>query len=1047
MRVQDRKDLGVHSSCQSQGQRLWFSHQTHYLYDRLVELGQQTIALRPAPHCQTPILSYSLQIEPEDHYLHWQQDPYGNFLAKASFKQPTKALKIHVEGVIDLSPINPFDFFYDPQFESYPFSYDETLEKELSSFLEVEAHGKAFKTWIEKIKTKLPSELKTNDFLVGINQEVFKTILYKVRLEPGVQSAEETLEKQSGSCRDMAWLLCQTLRELGIASRFCSGYLIQLKDEHVEKDHIELHAWCELYVPGAGWIGLDPTSGYFAAEGHLPLCSAASPALAAPIRGCVSPSEATLEYHMEVKRLDESPSLSENQSAKTLDELGSAIDMDIKRWDLRLTQGGEPTFVDKDDRESQQWQVAAIGKEKNEKATLLLREMYNTWGHQGMLHYGQGKWYPGETLPRWAYSHYFRKDGQPIWEDKKLLGAPTDTYTSPKNSAELFMQSFAKKLGLEKATLPAVFEKDPQLLQGFVLPLAKSKNSWRSCPLSCGSAIPLIEGDSALGYRLPLDTLNKPYPYASTLERSLFEKPAPLKTKIELLQQLQNSGTLEKTDRIHSCFCTELRDDKLYLFMPPLLELEAYLSIIHLIEEVAQELNLPVIIEGYPPPKDLRLSCNTLTPDPGVLEVNTEPAESWPEIKKIQSDLFQMAQDCGLCSYKYLLDGKEIPGGGGNHIVLGGKTPKDSPFLRKPDLLRSMLTYWQHHPCLSYLFASHFIGPHSQSPRIDEAHHYSLYELEIAFKQIPEAGPFPAWLTDRLFRHLLVDLTGNTHRAEFCIDKLFNPDSEMGRLGLLELRAFEMPKTVNEQLALQLLVRALVVMLWKDPYHHPFKRLGTHLHDRYLLPHFLEQDFQDVLRDLHDFGYDFPLELFQNTLKQRFPLLGSVKIEGVEIELKMALEPWPILGEELHGSSVSRGVDTAIERVQVHVKGKLPPGCVLCVGEIALPLQAISEDESVIGIRYKAWETPLTLHPNIKKHVPLIFSLVNENKRVCLGGFRYHSTHPAGRSYDHFPLNEAEAKARMLSRFEPFGPQGAFSPRKVQLSSQAPLTLDLRAWL
>ncbi len=1101
--------------------RVALHHKTHYKFDRAIQLSPHEVRLRPAAHCRTPIESYSLTIAPEKHFINWQQDPYGNWLARLVFPEKSRELCITVDLVAEMTVINPFDFFIEQYAEQFPFSYTPENTRELAAYLDTEPAGELLLGWIaDARKTILSKPIITIDFIIALNTKLQRDIKYLIRMEPGVQTPEKTLESRMGSCRDSAWLLVQILRHFGIAARFASGYLIQLVADQkgldgpsgTDKDFTDLHAWAEAYLPGAGWVGLDPTSGLLAGEGHIPLACAAIPTSAAPVSGFTDVCKTTLDFEMSVTRIHEDPRVTKPYSDTqwaAISALGDAVDCELTDGDVRLTMGGEPTFVSIDDMEGPEWNVTALSAKKFELSLVLLRKLKPKFAPGALMHFGQGKWYPGEPLPRWALSCYWRPDGEALWIDEDLIAFDARTKPLTNSDAGAFARALANQLGLhadyampayesvlrtirDEAELPDNVDplspsfKDAAARQklvaqlagaigepiGYVLPLkaiertnAADTTEWGSSPwpLKAGYLF-VAEGDSPIGFRLPLNSLPAvaPEDIDVIIPADPFAKQEalPLRTKAGKAAQdfakpakLKSATGISAKQIVRTALCVEVRDAMLHTFMPPLALLEDYLALVYAIEATAAALSIPVRIEGYSPPADKRIKKFAITPDPGVIEVNIHPSSAWVELVANTETLYREARLSRLGTEKFMLDGRHTGTGGGNHVTVGGLTPADSPMLRRPDLLRSLITYWQNHPALSYLFSGTFIGPTSQSPRVDEARHDSLYELEIAFEQMDlelksakNGESDKPWLVDRLLRHFLVDLTGNTHRAEFSIDKLYSPDGTTGRLGLLEFRAFEMPPHPQMSLTQMLLLRALIARFWKTPYRGKLIRWGTELHDRFMLPYFVAQDMKSVVDDLNGAGYPVQFDWFAPFLEFRFPRYGTVAYQGVELELRQAIEPWHVLGEEMAGSSTARYVDSSLERMQVRVTGLTQQRhAITCNGRMVPMTPTGTPGEFVAGVRYRAWAPPSALHPTIGVHAPLMFDIVDTWAGRSVGGCTYHVTHPGGRSYDDFPVNAFSAEARRVARFQKIGhTPGPMAFKPEGRNPSLPFTLDLR---
>jgi uncharacterized protein (DUF2126 family) len=1121
-------------------------HVTRYVYERPISLGPQTVRLRPAPHCRTPILSYSLRIEPSDHFINWQQDPHSNYLARLVFPQKTREFRVEVDLVAELAVYNPFDFFLEADAERFPFSYDPALRHDLEPFLAKLPASPKFAEYVEAAlrdfaKGEGEKRPRTIDFLVAINQRLSEDISYLIRMEPGIQTPGETLEKKSGSCRDSAWLLCQLLRHCGLAARFVSGYIIQLKPDvkplegpaGAELDFTDLHAWCEVFLPGAGWVGLDATSGLMAGEGHIPLAATPDPQSAAPVTGTLEKCETEFSHEMSVHRIYESPRVTKPytpEQKEAIEALGHRIDERLKAGDVRLTMGGEPTFVSIDDPDGPEWNFEALGARKRILAGDLVKRLHRRFAPGGLLHYGQGKWYPGESLPRWALGCYWRRDGASIWSDPSLIADESKDYGHDAKTARHYISRLMELLEVDpRWLLPAyedvyyylwkerrlpgnvdplksnltdeqerdriarIFQQGLGKIAGWALPMKASRGRWQTGPWFLrDETLWLIPGDSPMGFRLPLDSLpwvsESDFPWIH--QRDLFQELPPLpprpdragqrylpgssaplppgygpgqrRQRPEPLPALEGHEAHEcQEENLHrrpsrqesaswitrTALCVEPRNGRLHIFMPPVEATEDYLDLIAGIEDTSRTLGIPVVIEGDPPPRDPRLNAIKVTADPGVIEVNMHPAHSWDDLVKNTTILYEEARQARLGTEKFMLDGRHAGTGGGNHITIGGPSPADSPVLRRPDLLRSLLAYWHNHPSLSYLFTGLFIGPTSQAPRVDEARNDSVYELELAFRQIPEKGEAPPWLVDRIFRNLLVDSTGNTHRAEFSIDKLYAPEGPGGRLGLLEMRSFEMPPHAEMSLAQHLLLRAAIAHLWEQPYApRELARWDTQLHDRWMLPHFVWEDLQDVLGDLGSGGCVLDPAWFAPHFEFRFPSCGAISHRGVQLELRSALEPWHVLGEEPSSAGAVRYVDSSLERLQVKIRGLTDTRHVVTCNGRRIPLHPTgTAGEFVAGVRYRAWQPPGCLHPTIGVHAPLVFDLLDTWNSRSIGGCTYYVAHPGGLSYSTLPVNAYEAESRRLARFIPFGhTPGPMLEPPLETSRETPMTLDLR---
>jgi uncharacterized protein (DUF2126 family)/transglutaminase-like putative cysteine protease len=1101
--------------------RLLVQHRSHYGYPTPAVLGPHTIRLRPTAHARARIETYRLLLE-QEHRLRWQQDPYGNHIARVHFPAdaPVRAFDILVELVLDVRPVNPFDFLLEDLAERVPFAYPDELRRELAPFLSLDDPAFTRGERFAEFDAGLPREGSTVELVTALNLAVNQRVRYVIRDEAGVYTPEVCLREGRASCRDSAVLLTAVLRGRGLAARFVSGYLIQLTDEGmipdqprgVSRDVVDLHAWCEVYLPGAGWIGLDATSGLLCGEGHVPLCCAATPSLAAPLEGSSDTAAEEVSFHMTVGRLGHEVRPTTPYTPDVWDalcEAGDRVDVLLAEHSVHLTMGGEPTFNSREHADAPEWNSAALGPTKWSQGLRLAGELRQRLAPGAVLLSRPGKWYPGESLPRWALEIIGRRDGVALWPGRSDI-----VQTAEAGQATAVAEALAARLGVSAGLQPA-WEDPWRLLQdeaalppevdarraelddpeerrrlarvlsrgvgaiaGWALPLAPAANGdgWISeqWHLRRG-ALYLLPGDSPMGLRLPLASLSQsPPPLPVRIDEPWVEPPDPRReAEFEAAAERQARETRELRiapgitpgpgpniiHGVRTALCVEQRDGVCWVFVPPMPSFERFCQLIAEIDAVRATTGIDVQIEGYPPPSSSNTYRFSVTPDPGVLEVNVPPTRSMREVQALIDAVFDAALHAGLHAEKYLLDGRMAGSGGGNHITLGGPSPLESPFLRQPALLGSLLTFVQHHPSLSYLFSGLFVGPTSQAPRVDEARHDSLYELEIALARAfqPEPGPEPGsgagdgalpppWLADMLFRHLLVDMTGNTHRAEVSIDKLFDPATPHGRQGLVELRAFEMPPHPRMVVAQLLLARALIASFAEQPYRAPLVRWGQALHDRFLLPHVMWRDFEDVLGHLARNGAELPAEGYRPFLELRCPLVGTLQAGDVTLEVRNAIEPWHVLGEELTATGTARYVDSSVERIEVRAIGLVPERHAVLVNGHALPMHATPVAGTyVAGVRFRAWAPPHSLHAHIGIHHPIRLDVIDTWARRSLGGCAYHVWHPEGRAFDAPPLTRFEAAARRAQRFTVDGPQPfPVVPAPAAAHADAPWTLDLR---
>ncbi len=1024
--------------------RVALTQRYEYQFSRPVQLSTHWLRLRPAPHTQCSISAYSLRIDADPVWLNWLRDPFENHLARLDLPDPVASLMIEVDLIANLDPVNPFDFLVEPYAASYPFDYPDQLRKELAPYLRTGKLGPRLTKFFQTVE-------RTSGYITeqigAINQHVADSISAAGPGKPGPVDLETVLEKGRGTAWELAWLLTLTLRSVGLAARMTQGYRIFIHAE-ADVDTASNHAWSEVFLPGAGWIGLDPCGGVFINEGYIPLASAPEPLRVLPIAGYRESCDETFNQTISTRRLSPKPStwpLSDSQWTD-LQSLGAYIDADLNEQNINLAMANGLSFVSANDVQSLEWNIAALGPGKRFTAEQLLQRLWRRLAPGGVLHVGQGEQFGGEALPRWNLNCFARADGKPVWRNAALLEWGNNKQSVSLEDAEQLADQITHALGLSsKFVMPAYEDglqklwsnrdsldnipsaeelNDPEKRRalaatlsssqahvvGYVLPLRwdAGHERWSSGRWQFRrDALYLLSGSSPLGYRLPLESLPvaNGAPTEMDPERCQFDERGLLPDMHgELSARLSSYGRIQakppaadaKTADAapRTALCIEVRDNRLYIFMPPLTHLEHYLGLLAVIEHAAEALALPLTLQGYEPPQDCRLRRFKLEPQAGILKVWLPEAHGWQQQREIIQATYDEADRIGLQGERVINDGRRLPPGGGAELTLGGVTPRESPFLCRPELLRSLVSFWQQHPSLSFFFAGRSIGAGGDAPRPDEGRDESLYELGIALERIPKGEIDTPWMPDRLLRHLLVDPAGDMQRAEISVDQLYSPDQAGLRLGRVVLRSFEMPPDAKLASLQSLLVMGLLSYFGRQPQKGSLSHWGAALHDRFMLPSLLWQDLCGVLDELNHAGYPFQSEWFEPLRELHFPVLGSVQLGDIGLELRAALEPWPLLAEETTAAGVARFVDSANERLEVHITGLTPSRYALVCNGRRVPLQpAGMRGEYVAGVRYKASNPPSTLHPTIPPVAVLVFDLVDSWTDKSVGGCTYTPTH------------------------------------------------------
>ena len=1001
--------------------RIALRHRLDYRFDRPVRLSTHWLRLCPAPGTRANITAYTLRVGPRTHFLNWLRDPFENHLARLDLPEPVRHFTLDLEILAELQPVNPFDFLTEPYAANHPFDYPEQLARDLAPYLLQPATGPATRAWLAALDR---TETPTIERLTALNQCVGETLAAADVDTPGSVDTDAVLAAGTGSPRALAWLLTVALRHCGIAARLVSGYrLTGTAPEY----HAALAAWVEAYLPGAGWIGLDPATGLFTAEQHIPLATAADPLRLRPVIGYREACEETVSEHLEVITLRAREADGPYSVAEwaAIQETANHVDDRLKHHNIVLTGGTALEFTRPGRKAAPEWRTTGTGPDKLATAERMARRLRDRLLPGGVICTGQGEWFAGEPAPRWRIHCIARRDGTPAWQEPALLNVPGRDDSPGPEAVPTLASGIARRLGLAPEHLLPAHEDQLHALwshrqaldfrpdgsdlatpearlalarhldrahgppTGFVLPLSRDPGTgtWRSgaWPTRRGT-VTLLPGEAPMGFRLPLGAL--PRSAENRVEpppaRSPWDSDAPLAAAPGNGDAAAGASVMATT-----ALCVEHRQGSLRVFLPPLANGDDFLHLLDAVESAAAEHGLPVHLEGYRPPNDPRLQCVELEPETGTLRVTVPPVPDWQQECAWLQAVYDEADRLGLSAWTGDPD-LPTPAGqrAGRH--LGGPTPAASPFLRNPGLLRSLLLYWQRHPSLSYLFAGPRIGPDGWAPRLDEVSDSHMRELALALERLPHGDCDRPWLVDRVLSHLVTDPTGDPRGGEFRLHRLYPAGAGNERLGIVELHAFAMAPHAGLAALQSLLLRAIVLRLAEHPESGAPVPRGTALHDRFLLPEVLQRDFDAVLAELAECGVSLDARWFAPWVTWMFPQLADLHAGPVRLRLQPALEPWPVLAEESTGRGSFRFIDPANARFQVHLSGLTPGRHVLLCNGHRVPLQETGRaGEAVAGIRCKMADPPATLYPGVPPVRALVFDLVDTWTGRTLGGCTY----------------------------------------------------------